>query len=79
MNRELLNQTIQDAGWRVRERISTFARHPTASNRSYMVGYLRALRDAGLLGCDTYNYLLALCGQIVDNPEVLEMVREELS
>ncbi len=79
MNRELLTQTIQDAGWRVRERISTFARHPTASNRSFTVGYLCALREVGLLGCDTYTYLLALCGQIVDNPEVLGMVREELS
>lgn len=37
------------------------------------------LREVGLLGCVTYDYLLALCGQIVDNPEVLAVVREELS
>lgn len=78
MNRELLTQTIQEAGWRVREELTKFARYPTPSNRSFVVGYLCARRDAGLLYNDTHNYLMVLCGQIVDNPEVLEMVREEL-
>ena len=59
--------------------IEFVAKMEGSNNRSFTVGYLCALREVGLFGCVTYDYLLALCGQIVDNPEVLEMVREELS
>lgn len=51
----------------VQHQILNLREYPTERNQAYVIGMLWALHFVGRINRDTYTYLVALAGQIIDN------------
>lgn len=61
--------------YRLRRTFKDFAKYPTQTNESFVVGYLGALADHKLITQERYTYLLALAGQMRTAAWVAHAVR----
>lgn len=61
---------------RAKRMLKEFAKYPTSGNQSYAIGYLAALYDNSVVSCDTYHYLLSLCGQLPSQGFIIEAIKE---
>lgn len=79
MKIELLLQNLKKLRQADIGMLRNYAASPTEQNQSYAIGYLQALVSYEHINWDCYHYLLALVGQVRDNPEVLNTLKKELA
>lgn len=79
MDKQLMRGVLGRLSPQMIERLKDYTKFPTERNGCYMIGYITALEESNQLEYEDYSYLLSVCGQVREDEEVRNTLKEELT